>query len=100
MIISIPFSIYLFSLVKKTFTLKLESKLILKYFVVSVSIFSIVYLITEEFLVYSENIFEFIPQLLLFIIIGVISYLVITFFIDLRIKKLFYAIINQLRNNN
>ena len=100
MIISIPFSIYLFLLVRKTFTLKLESKLILKYFVVSIIIFTIIYLITEEFLVYSENIFEFIPQLLLFIIIGVISYLTITFFIDLRIRTLFHAIINQLKNNS
>jgi len=100
MIISIPFSVYLFSLVRKTFALKLESKLILKYFVISISIFSIIYLITEEFLVYSENIFEFIPQLLLCIMIGVISYLTITFFVDLRIRKLFCAIINQLRNNS
>lgn len=100
MVISIPFSVYLFSLVRKTFTLKLESKLILKYLVVSISIFSTVYLITEEFLIYSENIFEFIPQLLLFIMIGVISYLTITFFVDSRIRKLFYAIINQLRNTS
>jgi len=100
MIISIPFSIYLFSLVKKTFTLKLESKLILKYFLVSITIFTIIYLITEEFLVYTENIFEFIPQLLLFMITGVISYLLITYFVDLRIRKLFAAIINQLKNNS
>jgi hypothetical protein len=100
MIISIPFSIYLFSLVKKNFTLKLESRLILKYFIVSVIIFTIIYLITEEFLVYTENIFEFIPQLLLFMIIGVVGYLVITYFIDLRIRKLFHAIINELTNNS
>jgi len=100
MIISIPFSIYLFSLVKKNFTLKLESKLILKYFLVSIIVFTAIYLITEEFLVYTENIFELISQLLLFMIIGVISYLVITYFVDLRIRTLFRAIINQLSNNS
>ena len=100
LITSIPFSIYLFSLVKKNFALKLETKLIMKYLGVSIMVFGLIYIISEKFLVYTESIFEFIPQLLLFVTIAVVGYLVITYLVDLRIRKLFSAIINEFTNKS
>ena len=100
LITSIPFSIYLFSLVKKNFALQLETKLIMKYLGVSIMVFGLIYIISEKFLVYTESIFEFIPQLLLFVTIAVVGYLVITYLVDLRIRKLFSAIINEFTNKS
>ena len=100
LITSIPFSIYLFSLVKKNFALKLETKLIMKYLGVSIMIFGLIYVISEKFLVYTENVFEFIPQLLLFATIAIVGYLVTTYLLDLRIRKLVSAIINEFTNKS
>jgi hypothetical protein len=100
LIISIPFTIYLFSLVKKNFVFKLETKLITKYLGITIIIFSLTFIISDKFLVYTENIFEFIPQLLLFIMIGVVGYLILTYLLDLRIRKLVSAIINEFMNKS
>ena len=100
LITSIPFSIYLFSLVKKNFALKLETKLIMKYLGVSIMIFGLIYVISEKFLVYTENVFEFIPQLLLFATIAIVGYLVTTYLLDLRTRKLVSAIINEFTNKS
>ena len=100
MITSIPFSLYLFSLVKKNFALKLETKLIMKYIGISVVIFGLTWIISERFLVYSEDVFQFIPQLLLLITIGVVGYLAATYLLDLRIRQLSSAIIMELSNES
>ena len=100
LIVSIPFSVYLFSLVKKNFVFKLETKLITKYLGITVIIFGLTFIISDKLLVYTENIFEFIPQLLLFVMIGVVGYLILTYLLDLRIRKLFSAIINEFMNKS
>ena len=99
-IISIPFAVYFFSLVKKNFVFKLETKLITKYLGITIIIFGLTFIISDKFLVYTENIFEFIPQLLLFVTIGVVGYLILTYLLDLRIRKLFSAIINEFMNKS
>ena len=73
---------------------------ITKYLGITIIIFSLTFIISDKFLVYTENIFEFIPQLLLFIMIGVVGYLILTYLLDLRIRKLFSAIINEFMNKS
>jgi hypothetical protein len=72
----------------------------MKYLGVSIMVFGLTYIISEKFLVYTESIFEFIPQLLLFVTIAIVGYLVITYLVDLRIRKLFSAIINEFTNKS
>ena len=50
----------------------------------------------EEFLVYNESVFIFIPNLLPFLIFGGGVYLGITFMIDSKTRSLFKSIINEL----
>ena len=70
----------------------------MKYLGISIMIFGLIYVISEKFLVYTENVFEFIPQLLLFVTIAIVGYLVTTYLLDLRIRKLVSAIINEFTN--
>ena len=96
-IIQVPFTLYYIKLVKKNFTLNLDYQSVIKYIIVSVSIFSGIYLLMDKFLIYKNNIFEFLPNLMLFALIGVIAYIGITYIIDPRTKKLVNLIINELK---
>jgi predicted ATP-grasp superfamily ATP-dependent carboligase len=53
-----------------------------------------------EFLEFNPNIFEFLPNLLLFMGSGIFGYLALTYLIDERTKKIFGAIIYELKNRN
>ena len=100
LIIEIPFFIYIFNLVRKNFILKLEFVTILKYAFTSVVTFGIMYYFMERYLEYENKIFEFLPNLLMFSIIGVIGYIGITYLIDKRTKRLIKAVINEIINKS
>ena len=68
------------------------------YLLSTIGIFGLVYILLEEYLVYKAEIVEFLPNILLFLGIGVSSYLILTYFIDDRIKRLFHAIIHEIGN--
>ena len=68
------------------------------YLLSTIGIFGLVYILLEEYLVYKAEIVEFLPNILLFLGIGVGSYLILTYFIDDRIKRLFHAIIHEIGN--
>ena len=97
LIIQIPFTMYYLKLVKKNFTLNLDYQSLIKYLLVSVSIFSATYLLMDKFLIYKNSIFEFLPNLMLFVGIGIVIYLGITYLIDPRTKKLVNSIINEIK---
>jgi len=97
LLIEIPFVIYQLHLVKKYFTLNLDNIAILKYIIAAVISSGILYYIVERFLNYKISIFEFMPQLLIFVFIGIGVYLGITYFSDRRTKELFKGIINEIR---
>jgi len=63
---------------------------------VIVLIFGITYFIADKFLIYDSNLFEFIPGLLLFVTLGVGSYLTITYLLDKRTRELSKMIINEI----
>jgi hypothetical protein len=96
LIIQIPFSAYFYKLVKNNFGLKIDKNSILKYLFSATVSFGITYLLMEEFLVYKESIFEFLPGFLPFVVVGVGGYLGLTFLIDLKIRELFKLIIKEM----
>jgi O-antigen/teichoic acid export membrane protein len=95
LIIEIPLFIYIVKLTKKSFTLKLDYS-IFKYLITSVIIFGAIYGLMEEYLVYDNSIVEFLPKVILFAIIGVISYIVVTYFIDEKTKRLLRLVVKEI----
>jgi hypothetical protein len=100
LITEIPFAIYLYILTRKSFELRIPSSIIIKYLLICIGVFGFTYLLIERYLEYKNNIFIFFPNVLLYIGIAMGSYLLITYFVDLRTRKLFNAIINEIRNKS
>ena len=97
LLIQIPFTFYHFIMVRKETHISFEIKKIIKYFLISLVVFSSMHFIIEQFLTYDENIFTFLPNVLFFIIIGISAYIGISFFVDDRIKQLVLEIINEIK---
>ena len=98
LIIQIPFTVYSYYLLKKniSFNISIFKVNITKYLIVSVGVFSISYFLIENFIVYEIEILKFLPNILLLIGFSTISYIVITYFIDSRTKKLIKSIFSEL----
>jgi O-antigen/teichoic acid export membrane protein len=95
--VRIPFTIYRYRLLQKSVKLKFEVNSISKYLISSIVIFGGVFIITNEFLVYNERIFEFLPNLLFFVTLGICGYLIMTYLIDNQTKNLVHAIFKEIR---
>ena len=98
LVVQIPFTIYFFIILKRNISFNLDLKSLFKYLLSAIGIFGLVYILLEEYLVYKAEIVEFLPNILLFLGIGAGSYLILTYFIDDRIKRLFHAIIHEISN--
>ena len=94
---TIPFTIYLYLMVKKNFNLSLDISRIFKFLLVSIVIFGLVFFLSEEFLEYNNDVFEFIPSVLCFVLLGIVGYLVLTYAVDSRTRKLFKAVIDEVK---
>tara|TARA_B110000438_G_scaffold302301_1_gene359584 strand:+ start:664 stop:2151 length:1488 start_codon:yes stop_codon:yes gene_type:complete len=97
MAFQIPLTLYLFYSVKQTFQLKFNINSIIKYLIASSISFSFIYFLMEEFLVYTETVLEFIPQIFIFVLLSLSTYLLITFFIDKPTKDLIINIISEVK---
>lgn len=98
LITQIPLTFFLYRMIKREFSPKLAYKNIIKYFIASLLVFSLTSLLMEQYLEYKESIFEFLPEFLKFVVLGVISYLVLTYIIDSKTKKLFKSIIKEIKS--
>ena len=63
-------------------------------------VFGFAYFLTEEFLVYTENVFVFLPNLALFVGIGIGMYVSITYLIDFRTRELVKGILKEIKNRS
>jgi len=95
--VEIPFVVYFIILVRRKFVLNLNFKIIFKYAVSSFVSFGITHLLMEKYLVYDISIFNFLPNLMLFVMFGIIFYLSMTFLVDQKTRKLFKMIIKEIR---
>jgi len=93
----IPLTVIFYVMSKKKFSLTLMNTSIIKYFVSSVFVFSLVYLLMDKFLVYENSIFDFLPNLIVYLIFASVLYLSVTYFIDRKTKDLFVSIYNEIR---
>jgi hypothetical protein len=97
MIIRIPFTIYKYKLLKNSIKLELEIKNILKYLIASVIMFVVLYLIHQKYLIYNESIFVFLPNLLVYVGLWVVGYLIITYLMDIKTRILFNTILQEVK---
>jgi len=93
----IPFTIYFYYLARKQFPLSLDIIAIMKYLVISIGVFGGVCLLMDEFLEYEPEILEFLPNLIPFLILGVSAYFGLTYLTDKATRKLFKAIILEIK---
>lgn len=98
LITQIPLTIYLYFMIRKEFQPKYNYKAILKYLLATIIVFTIIYLLMDEFLIYKNEIVYFLPRFLLFVLTAAAGYLGITYAIDLQTRKLFKSVIRELKN--
>lgn len=98
LITQIPLTIYLYFMIRKEFHPKFNYKAILKYLLATIIVFSIIYLLMDEFLIYKNEIVYFLPRFLLFVLSATAGYLGITYVIDSQTRKLFKLVIKELKN--
>ena len=93
----IPLTVYLYTLLRKHLKTKIALSPITKYLLSSILMFGLTYLIMGEFLEYKISIFEFLPQFVIYVGIGVGGYLGLTYAIDNRTRNLFHSIIGEVK---
>lgn len=93
----IPYTLYLYNYVRKEFKPNIDIRALIKYLLTSIVVFAIMWILMDRFLVYHDSIFQFLPNFLPFVVIGVLGYLIITYFIDNKTKKLFHMIISEIK---
>ena len=100
-VIEIPFTIYLFNLIKKNLSLSFDIIAILKYLLISIFVFAGIHLMMGEFLDYDPKLITFFFNLLPFLILGLLLYLGLTYLADSKTRKLFKGVwleINKIIN--
>ena len=96
LIIEIPFFIYMWILTKRYIKFSFPYVSTLKYLGTTLA-FGIVFVFaSEQIIIYHESIFNFLPTVILMFVICVGIYLLITYLIDNKTKKLFKSIINEI----
>jgi len=95
-VLLIPFMIYSGILVKKNYQINFNFKPIIKYASIALLSSVMIFYILENYIIYYESIYDFLPQVILILIIGSITYFGLTYLIDNSTKKLFNSIINEL----
>ena len=97
LVTQIPLVGILYYFVRKNITIKIEISRITKFLLTAIGAFSLTYVLTNEFLIYSPDIISFIPNVLMFGAFGVSLYIIITYLIDNKIRNLLIAIIHEIK---
>ena len=97
LIIQVPYTGFLYVLVRKEFSPKIDKKAFIKYLSASVFAFGLTFALMEKYLVYKNNIFEFLPDFLQYIFLGIGAYLAITYVIDKKTRKLVKAVLKEIK---
>jgi hypothetical protein len=99
MMIHIPLLIFLILKVRSEFKTNFETFSILKYILSGFVVFGFLSFLIDEFLIMSEKLEEIIPNVLIFISIGIGLYVLITYLIDSKTKNLINGVIQEINRN-
>ena len=95
--VTIAFMIMVLVLVKKRYDLNLPYSHMIKYSLVTAFVSGFIFYFSENFLTYSESVYDFIPQIIPIVLVGGVIYFGITYLIDDSSKILFKSIIKEIR---
>ena len=90
-----PFTFYFYYLIKRDLSVSLDYFRITKFLVLSIFSFGISYLLIENYLDYEIDFIYFILTVIGILLIGVGSYIALTFATDLKTRELFSALIHK-----
>ena len=77
--------------------MKIDAFRIFKYVLISIGVFGVTYVLMNQYLTYTDNLIDFLLNTLIFLVIGISLYVVITYFADSTIRKLVTSIIKELK---
>lgn len=95
---SIPFMVYGLRAVRKHYQINLPYLLMLKFSIIAFVSSVIIYYLENTFLIYTESIYDFLPQLIPLIVFGGCIYFGICYISDKSTRDLFKAIINEIKS--
>jgi len=87
-----PFMIYLMSVVRKNYKVSFPLKEMTMYSAVTLLAGTISYVIIDNYLEYSESVFDFLPQFIPIVILGGAIYFGVVYLIDKSVRNLFKSI--------
>ena len=95
--VTIPFTIYTFIVVQREHKISFPIKKILKYGFATLFSSLISFILLQKYLTFHESIFEFLPELIPYVIFAGLLYFGLLFVIDSSTRKLYRQIIQELR---
>ncbi|RZD44396.1 MAG: hypothetical protein CXT78_06665 [Thaumarchaeota archaeon] len=98
MVTQIPLTIILGIMIKHNFPDPFDYIRITKFFIISVLVFAVAYYMTENYLNYTNDLYHFLPSLILLVVFAVGLYLISTYIVDSKIRTLFNSIIYEIKN--
>ncbi|CUR50987.1 Putative surface antigen transporter [Nitrosotalea devaniterrae] len=96
LVTTIPVTAYTTIIVKKQHNVNFQYGTITRYVIVAIFSSLVVFFISDGVLEYPENIFEFIVQVIPFMLVGAFLYFGINYLIDVSTKNLFRSIVKEL----
>jgi O-antigen/teichoic acid export membrane protein len=93
-----PFTIYFILQLRKTLQFRIDYIRLVKFLAIGLFSFGSISLFLDTSLGYNENLFIFIPDLLIYIIISALIYFVLTFVVDKQTRILVKNIFNELKH--
>jgi hypothetical protein len=93
-----PFTIYGYISIRKEYCILLPHIEIIKYSSVTLFTSIIVYYLLENLIIYTPSIYQFIPQLIPIMILGVGLYFGLTFLVDKSTRNLFKLIFKEIKS--
>lgn len=97
LVVTVAFTILCFLMVKKRYDFSFPFIPIGKYVVATIIASIPVYLLVESTILYTESVYDFIPQLIFPLILGGILYFGITYLIDNSTRELCRSIVKEIR---
>jgi hypothetical protein len=98
LIMQIPSTLIISIWVKKENLIQIKFLTVSKYFVSLIPTYFLIDFLNNSFLNYNTNFFEFVPMLLLILVVGILTYIGITLILDSNTRFLLKSIISELKH--
>jgi O-antigen/teichoic acid export membrane protein len=97
-VVQIPFTIYYYHYAKKSIQFTLDIKKISQYLIITIMVFGLTFFVMDKYLIYSDKLIEFFPNVIIFVSLGIGLYFIITYSVDKNTRKLISSIFREISN--